>query len=138
MDAGRGLWLRNGFSPKIRERMTVSTQPPALWVRQMNTDPFENFERSRLGWSVPVALFLLGGALTYFAVSSLHGILLREVQAAQAEQGRDVQTANPPVVPSGKGPEDKGPEDKGPEDKGPEDKGPEDKGPEDKGPDGGG
>lgn len=68
----------------------------------MATDPFEKFERSRVGWTIPLALFIIGGGLTYFAVSSLHGVLLRELESAQAEQaarGGDVQTANPVVEP---------------------------------------
>ncbi len=67
----------------------------------MTTDPFENFERSRFGLSIPLALFMLGGVLTYFAVSSLHGVLLREletVKEAQTEQGGEVVTGNPPVA----------------------------------------
>jgi hypothetical protein len=47
-----------------------------------------------------VGSFHYWGGLTYFAVSSLHGVLLRELESAQAEQaarGGDVQTANPVV-----------------------------------------
>ncbi|MGI9445948.1 MAG: hypothetical protein ACR2N1_26010 [Rubripirellula sp.] len=77
----------------------------------MANDPFEKFERSRVGWTIPLALFFLGGGLTYFAVSSLHGVLLRELESAQATQaeqaeqaeqvaqGGEVQTANPVVEP---------------------------------------
>lgn len=52
----------------------------------MTTDPFEKFEQSRFGWSIPVALFVFGGLLTYLAVNSLHGVVLREVNAARAAQ----------------------------------------------------
>jgi hypothetical protein len=55
----------------------------------MTTDPFENFERSRIGWSIPVALFVFGGFLTYLAVNSLHGVVLREENAARAAQKQE-------------------------------------------------
>ncbi len=100
LDAGRGLWLENRFSHKIQQARSLRLRFPAFWVRQMATDPFEKFERSRVGWTIPLALFIIGGGLTYFAVSSLHGVLLRELESAQAEQaarGGDVQTANPVV-----------------------------------------
>ena len=105
VDAGRGLWLENGFSHKIQPARSLRLRFPAFWVRQMANDPFEKFERSRVGWTIPLALFILGGGLTYFAVSSLHGVLLRELesaqatQAEQAAQGGEVQTANPVVEP---------------------------------------
>ncbi len=106
LDAGRGLWLENRFSHKIQQARSLRLRFPAFWVRQMATDPFEKFERSRVGWTIPLALFIIGGGLTYFAVSSLHGVLLRELesaqatqaeQAEQAAQGGEVQTANPVV-----------------------------------------
>jgi len=89
--------------------MIFSTQLPCILGRQMNPDPFENFERSRAGWSIPLALLVLGGGLTYLAINSLHGILLREVdapRAAQAEkggpaeagQGGELQAGNPHVA----------------------------------------
>ena len=70
----------------------------------MTTDPFENFERSRIGLSIPAVLFLVGGVLTYLSINSLHGVLLREAEAARARQselegqGRDVPTGNAPVA----------------------------------------
>lgn len=70
----------------------------------MTTDPFENFERSRIGLSIPAVLFMVGGVLTYLSINSLHGVLLREEEAARARQsqlevpGRDVPTGNAPVA----------------------------------------
>ncbi|MAI30781.1 MAG: hypothetical protein L7W43_00305 [Rubripirellula sp.] len=66
----------------------------------MTNDPFEQFERSRFGWSIPLVLFIVGSVLTYLAVNSLHGIWLREVdaaRAAQVDQGGDLQKSNSPV-----------------------------------------
>ena len=89
----------------------------------MATDPFEKFERSRVGWTIPLALFIIGGGLTYFAVSSLHGVLLRELESAQATQaeqaarGGEVQTANPVVEPDNVEP-DNGESDNGASDNG--------------------
>jgi hypothetical protein len=70
----------------------------------MTTDPFGNFERSRIGLSIPAVLFMVGGVLTYLSINSLHGVLLREEEAARARQselevpGRDVPTGNAPVA----------------------------------------
>ncbi len=89
-----------GFRIKYSRHDRFNSASLHFWVRQMATDPFEKFERSRVGWTIPLALFIIGGGLTYFAVSSLHGVLLRELESAQAEQaarGGDVQTANPVV-----------------------------------------
>jgi hypothetical protein len=52
----------------------------------MSTDPFEKFERSRGGLIIPLAVFVLGGCLTYAAVRSLRGVFLRQVEAAQRLQ----------------------------------------------------
>ena len=74
---------------------------PAPPGRPMTTDPFRNFERSRFGLSIPVALFTLGGVLTYLAVNSLYGVLLREldaVEATQTEPGGESAPGNPPVA----------------------------------------
>ncbi|MAI73225.1 MAG: hypothetical protein CMM01_20280 [Rhodopirellula sp.] len=65
----------------------------------MSTDPFENFERSRVGWIIPFSLFFVGGILTYLAVNSLHGILVRELdaaRAAQVEKGGDLHAGETP------------------------------------------
>ncbi len=100
-----------GFRIKYSRHDRFNSASLHFWVRQMATDPFEKFERSRVGWTIPLALFIIGGGLTYFAVSSLHGVLLRELesaqatqaeqaeQAEQAAQGGEVQTANPVVEP---------------------------------------
>ena len=58
----------------------------------MSTDPFEKFERSRGGLIIPLAVFVLGGCLTYAAVRSLRGVFLRQVEAAQ-----ELQSADPDV-----------------------------------------
>ena len=45
-------------------------------------------------------LFIVGSVLTYLAVNSLHGIWLREVdaaRAAQVDQGGDLQKSNSSV-----------------------------------------
>ncbi|MDG2222193.1 MAG: hypothetical protein P8L85_12500 [Rubripirellula sp.] len=38
----------------------------------MSEDPFARFERSRSGWLLPVALFVLGAIPTALAVSTVH------------------------------------------------------------------
>jgi len=63
--------------------------------RQMSTDPFEQFERSRSGLIIPLALFVMGGCLTYAAVSSLHGVVLREAEAARMMEAVPASDANP-------------------------------------------
>ena len=133
LDAGRGLWLENRFSHKMQQARSLRLRFPAFWVRQMATDPFEKFERSRVGWTIPLALFIIGGGLTYFAVSSLHGVLLRELesaqatQAEQAAQGGEVQTANPVAEPDN-GEADDGEPDTGESDTGESDNGESDNG----------
>ena len=54
----------------------------------MTTDPFEKFERSRGGLSIPLAVFIFGGLLTYLAVSSLHGIAIRHDEANRSLEER--------------------------------------------------
>lgn len=70
----------------------------------MATDPFESFERSRAGWSIPAGLFILGAFLTFLAVNSLHAVVLRDVEAARTTepdlngQGGDSQSSQPKVA----------------------------------------
>ena len=42
----------------------------------MTTDPFEQFERSRSGFLIPIGLFLVGAVLTWLAIASLNAIVL--------------------------------------------------------------
>ena len=65
----------------------------------MTTDPFRNFERSRFGLSIPLALFTLGGVLSYLAISALYGVLLREEEAVGATQ-KDPSVESVEVNPS--------------------------------------
>jgi hypothetical protein len=41
----------------------------------MQNDPFEQFERSRGGLLIPVAIFVLGACLTWFAIGNLQPIV---------------------------------------------------------------
>jgi hypothetical protein len=46
----------------------------------MSEDPFARFERSRSGWMLPAAFFILGAIPTALAVSKVHQMgLLRDV-----------------------------------------------------------
>ena len=67
---------------------------------QMSTDPFEKFESSRSGLIIPLAVFVLGGCLTYVAIGSLRGVFLRQVEAAKRLQPGDPDLQGDPV-PSG-------------------------------------
>ena len=53
----------------------------------MPIDPFEQFERSRGGMLIPVAVFVIGVCLTVAVVRSLHVVSSREDAAIKASDG---------------------------------------------------
>lgn len=53
---------------------------------EMSHDPFEQFERSRGGGLIPVAIFALGAGLTVFAIGILHDVRIREEVELQEMQ----------------------------------------------------
>ena len=56
----------------------------------MAMDPFEQFERSRGGMLIPLAVFVIGGTLTVAAVRGLHLVSVREDAAIQATDVKDM------------------------------------------------
>jgi len=90
--------MDNQFSPNMHCELCMVFMPsqlPQSTGRQMSTDPFEQFERSRGGLVIPLALFVMGGCLTYAAVSSLHGVVLREAEVARMIEAVPASDANP-------------------------------------------
>ncbi len=90
-------WITNFHLTCIVSSVWFSCRVSFLKVRgrQMSTDPFEQFERSRGGLVIPLALFVMGGCLTYAAVSSLHGVVLREAEVARMIEAVPASDANP-------------------------------------------
>lgn len=54
----------------------------------MSEDPFARFERSRGGWLIPVAIFLLGAVPTVLAIRTIDGMAL--MQQLNDENDRNV------------------------------------------------
>ena len=53
----------------------------------MSSDPFEQFERSKAGFAIPVVVFLIGALLTWSAMKALDPYVLTddEIAAIRAE-----------------------------------------------------
>ena len=47
----------------------------------MQNDPFEQFERSRGGLLIPIAIFMLGAALTWLVIGNLQPIVVKTESA---------------------------------------------------------
>ena len=91
-----GSWMFVPFWPRMeigRLSLTLIKKSfSGAWNDLMSIDPFEQFERSRSGLLIPVAVFVVGLALTVAAVRSLHVVSVREsaeMNASEHESGRE-------------------------------------------------
>lgn len=64
----------------------------------MSHDPFEQFERSRGGFLIPMVIFALGAGLTVFAIDVLHEVRVRE--EAELQELREAIEAEPMLDPA--------------------------------------